>query len=492
MTKALHDLTVIEILDALEAKRFSVTDLVRHYLDRIERYNGQLHAYLYVNPDAIKQAEAIDREIAANGVTKPLQGIPLAIKDNFLTVGMPTTASSLVLEGYMPQYESTTTRRLLEAGAIILGKTNMDAWAHGSSTETSQFGPTLNPWDLDRLPGGSSGGSAAAVSAKLAPAAIGSETAGSIRQPAAWCGVTGFKPSYGRVSRYGVVAMASSTDSPGPIARNVADAALITSVIAGNDPNDATSSPKPVANYSALLTRKDLKGIKVGLVKEYLLSTMRIEVRQLIRDAAKHLESLGAQVKEISLLDPKYAIGLYTVIMRSEVSSNLARYDGIRYGHGRERFGAEAKRRIMLGTYTLSAGYYDAYYKKAMAVRTRIVSEFNEAFKDVDVIIGAVSPGPALKVGATKNEPMFGEMQDILVEPSAIAGLTSVGLPCGFVDGLPIGLQITANQFDEAKTLAIADLYQQTTDFVKFPSFPDSSQAARRDSWDGGRKGADK
>lgn len=469
MSKALHDLTVIEILDALKAKRFTVVELVKHYLDRIERYNGQLNVYLYVNKDALKQAEAIDREIAANGVTKPLQGIPVAVKDNFLTVGMPTTASSLVLEGYLPQYESTVTKRLLAAGAIILGKTNMDAWAHGSSTETSQFGATLNPWDLDRLPGGSSGGSSAAVSARLAPVAIGSETAGSIRQPAAWCGVVGFKPSYGRVSRYGCIAMASSTDSPGPIAKTVADAALVTSVIAGRDPYDATSSDKPVHRYSDLLTMKDLKGMRVGLVKEYLLPTMRSEVKDLIKNAGLHLESLGAEVKEISLLDPKYAIGVYTVVMRSEVSSNLARYDGIRYGHGRDKFGQEAKRRIMLGTYTLSAGYYDAYYKKAMAVRTRIIQEFEDAFKDIDVYIGATSPGPALKVGATKNEPMFGEMEDVLVEPSSLAGLTGASVPCGFVDGLPIGLQITANQFEETKALAIADLYQRTTDFVKYP-----------------------
>lgn len=469
MSKAIHDLSVIEIIDALKAKRFTVTELVRHFLDRIEKYNGQLNVFLSINQNALKEAALIDKEIAANGITLPLQGIPIAVKDNFLTVGQETTASSLVLEGYRPHYESTVTRRLLEAGAIIIGKTNMDAWAHGSSTETSQFGPTLNPWDTDRLPGGSSGGSAAAVSARLVPVAIGSETAGSIRQPAAWCGVTGFKPSYGRVSRYGVISMASSTDSPGPIARTVADAALVTSVIAGHDKYDATSSSKPVEKYESLLNMTDLKGVRVGLVKEYLLPSMRTEVKELIKAAATHLENLGATVKEISLLDPKYSIGVYTVLQRSEVSSNLARFNGIRFGHSRERFGQEAKRRIMLGTYTLSAGYYDAYYKKAMAVRTRIVQEFESAFKDFDVIIGAVSPGPALKVGATKDEPMFGEMEDVLVEPSSIAGLTGVGLPCGFVDGLPIGLQITADQFQEAKVLAIADLFQKTTDFVKYP-----------------------
>lgn len=469
MNKEIHALSIIELLRGLEDKHFSVVDIVSHYLDRIERYNPILNIYLYINQNALSQAKQIDQDIAKNGLTKPLQGIPLAVKDNFLTVGLPTTASSLVLEDYYPQYESTVTKRLLEAGAIILGKTNMDAWAHGSSTESSQYGPTLNPWDLTRLPGGSSGGSAAAIAAQLAPAAIGSETAGSIRQPAAWCGVTGFKPSYGRVSRYGVVAMASSTDSPGSLARTVEDAALITSIIAGQDKYDATTSPRPVEAYHKLLARKNLKGMKIALIKEYLLPSMKTEVKTLIQNAAKHLESLGAKIEEISLLDPKYAIGVYTVIQRSEVSSNLARYDGIRYGFNRDRFGEEAKRRIMLGTYTLSAGYYDAYYKKAMAVRTKIVEEFENTFKQFDAYIGAVSPGPAQKLGASKDEPMFGEMADILVEPSSIAGLTGASLPCGFVDGLPIGLQITGNQFEETKILDIANLYQTTTNFVKFP-----------------------
>lgn len=471
MNKQIHELSVIELLHGLEDKHFSVVDIVSYYLDRINRYNPLLNVYLSINENALAQAKLADEEIKKNGLIKPLIGIPIAVKDNFLTVGLPTTASSLVLKDYYPQYESTVTQRLLDAGGIILGKTNMDAWAHGSSTESSQYGPTLNPWDLGRLPGGSSGGSAAAIAAQLTPVAIGSETSGSIRQPAAWCGVTGFKPSYGRVSRYGVIAMASSTDSPGPITRSVEDAALITSVIAGQDKYDATSSPRPVEPYHQLLKRKDLKGVKIALVKDYLLPSMRTEVKTLIHNAAKQLESLGASVEEISLMDPKYSIGVYAVIQRSEVSSNLARYDGIRFGHERDRFGEEAKRRIMLGTYTLSAGYYDAYYKKAMAVRTKIVNDFENAFKGFDAIIGAVSPGPAQKLGATKNEPMFGEMADILVNPSSIAGLTSAGLPCGFVDRLPIGLQITGDQFAETKILDIAHLYQQTTGFVKFPKY---------------------
>ncbi len=469
MNKPLHALTISEVHEGYKTKQFTVVDLVKHYLERIEKLNPTYNIYLNLNSKVLDQAKEIDNEIAKNGITKPLQGIPLAIKDNFLTKDIITTASSKVLDGYTPHYESTTTKRLLEAGALFLGKTNMDAWAHGSSTETSDFGPTLNPWDKTKLPGGSSGGSAAAVAAQLCVAAIGSETAGSIRQPAAWCGVTGFKPSYGRVSRYGVIAMASSTDSPGPIARNIHDTALITSVIAGQDKYDATSSPKPTETYHELLNKKDLTGIKIGLVKEYLLNEMRDDVKKLITDAAEQFKKLGATVEEISLLDPKYAIGVYTVIQRSEVSSNLARFDGIRFANDRSHFGEESKRRIMLGTYTLSAGYYDAYYKKAMAVRTYIVNQFSEAFKQFDAIIGPVSPGPALAVGASKNQPMFGEIEDMLVEPSSIAGLTSAGVPCGFVDGLPIGLQITGKQFDEAKILNIANLYQQSTDFVKFP-----------------------
>ena len=402
---------------------------------------------------------------------KVVKGIPIAVKDNILVKGLPCTAGSKILEHYIAPYSATVIKRLKKAGFGVLGKTNMDEFAMGSSTENSAFGPTLNPLDQERVPGGSSGGSAAAVAAGLVDFALGSDTGGSIRQPAAWCGVTGFKPSYGRVSRYGVIAMASSTDSPGPIARTVEDAALITSVIAGIDKYDATTSPRAVEPYHQLLKRKDLKGMKIALVKDYLLPSMRTEVKTLIQNAAKHLESLGAKIEEISLLDPKYSIGVYTVVQRSEVSSNLARYDGIRFGHGREEFGDEAKRRIMLGTYTLSAGYYDAYYKKAVAVRTKIVEEFENTFKQFDAYIGAVSPGPAQKLGATKDEAMFGEMADILVNPSSIAGLTSAGFPCGFVDDLPIGLQITGNQFEETKILDIAHLYQTTTDFIKFPKY---------------------
>ncbi|HOX95995.1 MAG TPA: Asp-tRNA(Asn)/Glu-tRNA(Gln) amidotransferase subunit GatA [Candidatus Woesebacteria bacterium] len=467
--KQLHELTIKEVHDGYLNRDFTCVDLVRHFLNRIEKYNPKLNIYLSLNEKALEEAAAVDKEIIEKGITRPLLGIPFAVKDNFLTKGIVTTASSNILRDYLPQYESTVVEKIKQAGAIILGKTNMDSFAHGSSTETSDFGTTLNPWNPEKLPGGSSGGSAAAIAAQLATVSLGSETAGSIRQPAAWCGVTGFKPTYGRVSRYGIVAMGSSLDSPGPIGRSVEDCAIVTKIIAGQDAKDATTSPSPVDNYLESLGKSDLRGVRIGLVKEYLLPNMCEDVKNLILNAADKLRLLGATVEEVSLMDPRFAIGVYTVIQRSEVSSNLARYDGIRFGHDRDTICEETKRRIMLGTYTLSAGYYDAFYKKAQAVRTKIVNEFTEVFKTYDAIIGPVSPGPALPVGASKNQPMFGEMEDILVEPSSIAGLTSVGMPCGFIDGLPIGLQITCEQLNESKALEIADCYQRHTELQLFP-----------------------
>lgn len=468
--KQLHELTIKEVLDGYTNKDFNCTDLVKHFLNRIEKYNQKLNIYIALNDKVLEEAAAIDKEILEKGVTRPLLGIPFAVKDNFLTLGIVTTASSNIIKDYQPQYDSTVIEKIKEAGAIILGKTNMDSFAHGSSTETSDFGPTLNPWNSDKLPGGSSGGSAAAIAAQFATIALGSETAGSIRQPAAWCGVTGLKPTYGRASRYGIIAMGSSLDSPGPIGKSVEDCALVTEVISGKDPKDATTSPAPVEKYSEHLNSPDLRGVRIGIVKEYLLDNMREDVKNLILNAADKLRLLGATVDEISLMDPRYAIGVYTVIQRSEVSSNLARFDGIRFGHERDVLCEETKRRIMLGTYTLSAGYYDAFYKKAQAVRTKIVDEFQEIFKTYDAVIGAVSPGPALSVGASKNQPMFGEMEDVLVEPSSIAGITSVGLPCGFVDNLPIGLQVTSNQLKEGTAIKIADCYQRHTEFQLFPN----------------------
>ncbi len=447
----LNKLSLSEAKSGLKLKKFSSAELVQSCLDQIKKNDSVIHSFLCLNPNALSQAQQSD-------INLPLGGIPIAVKDNFLTQGLTTTASSKVLENYSPHYESTVTRKLKEAGAIIIGKTNMDAWAHGSSTETSDFGPTKNPWNTNHLPGGSSGGSAAAVSADMCTFAVGTETAGSIRQPAAWCGVTGLKPTYGRVSRYGVIAMASSTDSPGPMTKSADDAGIVLDIIAGADPYDATSG-----SVSLDTSPLSLSGLKIGIPKEYMLASMSSATKDLIYQAAKELEKLGAKISEISLLDPKYSIAVYTIIQRSEVSSNLARYDGIRYGNTRDAFGDEAMRRIMLGTFALSAGYSDKYYHQAEKVRSLIISDYNRAFSEVDLIIGPTSPGPALKVGASLDQPMFGEMEDILVEASSIAGLPGISIPCGFVDGLPIGLQIVAQRGEEQKVISAARHYQSAT-----------------------------
>lgn len=445
----LRELTLREVLLGIKEKKFVAYDVTRSCLQAIEEKNGKLNAYIYVNKNGAEDS----------GVG--LKSLPIAIKDNILTKGIRTTASSKVLENYIPQYNATIISKLLENGAYLLGKTNLDAWAHGSSTETSDFGPTLNPWDTTKLPGGSSGGSAAAVSADLCIAALGTETAGSIRQPSSWCGVVGLKPTYGRVSRYGIISMASSTDSPGPITKCVWDAAFLLSVISGIDPFDATTIDEPSRDYTRGL-ENPVKGIKIGIPKEYLASSSP-EVSQKVMDAVKILEGLGCAVKEVSLLDPSFSIAVYTIIQRSEVSSNLARYDGIRYGNSRESFGEEAKRRIMLGTYTLSAGYYDAFYKRAEKVRTLIVEDFKRVFREVDLIAGPVSPSVALSVGSSKNHPMFGEVSDVLVEPSSIAGLPGITVPCGFIESLPVGLGIIGPRLSEELILNVAYHYEQST-----------------------------
>lgn len=388
------------------------------------------------------------------------KGIPIAVKDNFLTKGLRTTAASFILEKFIPQYSATVVKRLEENGYWVYGKTNLDAWCHGSSTETSDFGPTLNPYDLTRLAGGSSGGSAAVVASGIVDVAIGSETAGSIRGPASWCGVVGIKPTYGRVSRYGVIAMGSSLDSPGVLAKNVKTGARVLKIIAGKDLCDATTSERNVPDYEKLLTGQ-IKGIKIGLVENYFLKDMDKKVVNNVMETVKVFENLGASVTKVETLDPKYAIGVYTVIQRSEVSSNLSRYDGIRYGSARQNFGEEAKRRIMLGSFTLSSGYNDKYYKKAQSVRTLYIENFNNLFKKFDCLIGPTMPTVAPKIGVTKGQAMFGEMADILAEPSSISGLPAISVPCGFVDGLPVGLQIIGKQFDEAKILNIAYSYEQ-------------------------------
>src|SRR5258708_1407397 len=460
MRMNLYELTLTEAKKGLKEKQFSSVELTTAILDRIKQFDTHINAYVTVTEKkALLDARNADKRIAL-GEDAPLLGIPLAVKDNFCTNGIRTTASSNVLSDFIPPYNATVIEKLQAAGMVLLGKTNMDAWAHGSSTETSDFGTTKNPWNTKCLPGGSSGGSAAAVAAHLSTGAIGSETAGSIRQPASWCGVVGMKPTYGRVSRYGVIAMASSLDSPGSLTKTVADSSTLLEVIAGHDPFDATSSTKPVASYTKSLGN-NIQGLRIGVSDDYF-NGVDEEVKLAVIESYKPLEKLGATIKKISLFDPKYAIAVYTILQRSEVSSNLARYDGIRYGQDRSHFGQEAKRRIMLGTYTLSAGYYDAYYKKAQQVRTKIIQDYKDAFQSVDVIIAPTNPSTALPLVASSNNPLFGEMADILVEPSSIAGLPGINVPCGFSKNkLPIGLQLIGPQFSESLLLNVAHRYEQ-------------------------------
>lgn len=472
----LNKLTISEARKGLEKKQFSVKELVGDCLKRVNEVDSKVKAFLTVyEVEALKEAEASGTKIQKGKDTKklfeefPLLGIPFSVKDNFCTKGVKTTASSRVLENYVPIYDATVVKKLKDAGAIIIGKTNMDAWAHGSSTETSDFFTTRNPWNLERLPGGSSGGSAAAITADMTIGAIGSETAGSIRQPAAWCGIIGLKPTYGRVSRYGVIAMASSTDSPGPLSKSVEDSAIILNILAGKDELDATTSSLSVPNYlREMREMKGMRGIRIGVPKEYFVEGIEEDVEKNTLKAISIFKELGAEISEISLLDPKYSVAVYTILQRSEVSSNLARYDGIRYGNDRSFFGEEAKRRIMLGTYTLSAGYFEQYYLKAQKIRTLICQDFENAFQKVDLIIGPTSPCVALALGASKGSSMFGEIQDILVEASAIAGLPAINLCSGFSkEDLPTGVQIMGPHFSEELILKAGYAYEQATDWLK-------------------------
>ncbi|MBL7156151.1 MAG: Asp-tRNA(Asn)/Glu-tRNA(Gln) amidotransferase subunit GatA [Candidatus Pacebacteria bacterium] len=466
----LNELTILQALQGLKNGNFSSEELTKTCLNRIKKTDGKIKAFITVcTKSAIKQAKQADVLIKKDKnifAEKPLLGIPFAIKDNFCAKGIKTTASSKVLENYAPEYNATVYEKLTSTGAILVGKTNMDAWAHGSSTETSDFFTTKNPWDLDYLPGGSSGGSTAAVIADQVIFAIGSETAGSIRQPASWCGVVGLKPSYGRVSRYGVIAMASSTDSPGPITKTVKDAGLILQILAGKDEMDATTSFESVPTY--LSKNLNIRKLKIGVPKQYFLKEMDKGVKKSILDAINVFKQKGAIIKQINLLDPKYSVAVYTIIQRAEVSSNLGRYDGIRYGNNRHFFGQEAKRRIMLGTYALSAGYYDQYYAKAQKVRALMIKDFEKVFKKVDVLISPTCPTTALKVGASENQSMFGEIQDILVEASSLAGLPGLNICSGFSkSNLPIGMQIIGPQFSEDMLLKVGHFYQQITNWHK-------------------------
>lgn len=458
--------SLLEIRNLIEKKEISLKEVFNYFLKRIKNYNPRLNCFLTLN-------ENFSDKIIGNGL---LSGIPLAIKDNFCTEGIKTTASSKVLENFIPPYNATVIQKLVNQGALIIGKTNMDAWAHGSSTETSDYGPTKNPWDLNRAPGGSSGGSAVAVSAYLSPAAIGSETAGSIRQPAAWCGVVGLKPTYGRISRYGLIAMGSSLDCPGPITINVTDNAFLLQILAGRDLYDATTANIRVPNYLSLI--KKPKKFIIGVCDDYLDGVSE-EIKNNFLSTLKIFEKLGHKIKKVKLISPKYAISVYTIIQRAEVSSNLARYDGIRFGNDRRFFGEEAKKRIMLGTFTLSYGYYKDFYQKAQKVRTLIVEDFKKVFGEIDLLISPTTPVTALKLGEFKKYPFFGEAMDVLNEPASVAGIPAINIPTGLdSNNLPIGLQVIGRHFEEESILNLAYQFEKETDFfgvIKkgFKNYPD-------------------
>lgn len=450
----LNSITLKTALDGLRSKTFSLAEIYQDTDQAVIVNNKNLNVYLALNHKASVQAK--------KNANKPLAGLPIAVKDNFCTTDLPTTASSTVLDNYHSPYESTVTTKLFKAGGVIYGKTNLDAWAHGSSTETSQYGRTLNPRNPNYLPGGSSGGSAAAVAADLCLAALGSETAGSIRQPAAWCGVVGLKPTYGRCSRYGVVAMASSTDSPGPIGKTVEDTAILLNAIAGHDPYDATSAAEPNPDFTSFLNQS-IRGMKIGVLYRDLPGLNDIWPHF---DAATGvLSDLGALVEPVEAFNPQHAIGVYTIVQRAEVSSNLGRYDGIRYGNDRSFFGDEAKKRIMLGTFTLSSGYSDQFYLRAQKVRTLFIEDFEKLFNKYDVLVSLTSPGFAKKVGASEGEAMFGELEDLLLEPSSITGLPGISVPC-FRDpktNLFLGLNIMAPKWQEGRVIQVADAYEKAT-----------------------------
>ena len=477
----LYQLTIHEAWELLRKKEISSVELTESVLRRIEETDDKIRAYLKVTPDlALQQAREADERRAAGDDT-PLLGVPMAIKDVITTKGIETTAASKILEGYVPPYDATVTRKIREAGAVILGKTNLDEFAMGWSTENSGYFVTHNPWDLDRVPGGSSGGNAAALAADETIGSLGTDTGGSVRQPASFCNVVGLRPSYGRVSRYGVIAFASSLDQVGPMTKDVRDAAILLNYIAGRDPKDSTSVDVPVPDYTAALDA-DIEGMKVGLPREYFVEGMDPGVEKAIREAISTLEELGAEVREVSLPHTKYGVPVYYLVAPAEASANLARYDGIRYGlsipgedvwdsYEKTRgagFGDEVRRRILLGTYALSAGYYDAYYLKAQKVRTLIKKDFEDALEKVDVIVGPTIPMIAFKIGQFSEDPTAMYLTDILSLPNALAGLPAISVPAGFSEGMPVGMQIMAKPFQEEVVLHVAYAFEQATEWRKF------------------------
>jgi aspartyl-tRNA(Asn)/glutamyl-tRNA(Gln) amidotransferase subunit A len=482
----LTDLTLLGAIRGLHDGDFSSRELVGACLGRIERLEPGLHCFLALTPEAaLAQADDADRRLASwrkspDGELPPLLGVPLAVKDVLCVSGVPCTCGSRILENFVPPYNATAVERLLAAGAIIVGKTNTDEFAMGSSTENSAYGVTHNPWDLERVPGGSSGGSAAAVSAGLVMAALGTDTGGSVRQPAACCGVTGLKPTYGRVSRYGLVAFGSSLDTVGVLARDVADAAHVFSIIAGHDPRDATcvDLPVPRVRLGSAVPVAPLKGLRVGVPQEYFVGGLQAEVEAGVREAIRALESLGAETREVSLPHTRYALPVYYLVATAEASANLARYDGIRYGPRAEaetlwdifrrtrgeRFGQEVKRRIMLGTYALSAGYYDAYYGQAQKVRTLVKGDFDRAFQGVDVIAAPVTPTTAFKIGEHTDDPLSMYLEDVFTLPANLAGVPGLAFPVGFDrQDLPVSMQLVGPQFSEELLFSVAHAYQSVT-----------------------------
>jgi aspartyl-tRNA(Asn)/glutamyl-tRNA(Gln) amidotransferase subunit A len=462
----LNELTLTEALEGLKEKKFSSVDLVNACLARIKEVDPKLNAFITVTEtEALEAAKKADEKLQ-QGESLPLLGIPVALKDLYVTKGIKTTAASKVLGNYIPQYDGTAVIRLKEAGAVIIGKTNCDAWAHGSSGENSDFGPTKNPYNLEYIPGGSTSGSPVAVASDMAFVATGTDTGGSIRLPAGFCNVVGLKPTYGRVSRYGVIAMASSLDSIGHLTKTVEDSARVLQVTAGNDERDGTTPKKDVPDYLKDI-KSGVKGLKIGIPKEYFAEGLDPKVKELTESALKELESQGAELVEISLPHTKYAIEVYYIIQTAEVSSNLARYDGIRYGHPRSAFGDEAKRRIMLGTYVLSAGYYDAFYKKAMQVRTLLIKDFAEAFNNIDVIITPTSPTPPWKIGEKTADPLQMYLSDIYTVTANLTGNPGLAVPIGFANGLPTGMQILGPHFSEDLLYRVGYAFEQTKPYWK-------------------------
>jgi aspartyl-tRNA(Asn)/glutamyl-tRNA(Gln) amidotransferase subunit A len=499
--------TAADLLRDLAARKVSSAELTKTYLDQVAAHDGKIKAFLHVDPDrALAQAKAIDDKRGRGEAVGKLGGLPVAIKDVICTKGQRTTCGSKILENFVPPYDATVVEKLKAADAVLIGKTNMDEFAMGGSTENSAYFKTRNPWDTERVPGGSSGGAAACLAASMAPLSIGTDTGGSIRQPAAFCGVTGLKPTYGRVSRYGLVAFASSLDQIGPLGATAEDCALLLEVLAGHDSRDSTSANVPVANYSATVNQP-LKGLKLGLVKEFFVAGLDREIEAAVREAVKIYEKLGATVHELSMPHSKYGIAVYYIIAPSEASSNLARYDGAHYGYRcdekqmlveltaeeqrlqaagdakgladldtplirmyrqtrAEGFGPEVKRRIMLGTYTLSAGYYDAYYLKALKVRRLIRGDYDAAFQKVDFIVGPTTPSPPFKIGEKSGDPLAMYLEDLYTVTTNLAGIGGISIPCGMTkSSLPIGLQMQCRPFDEERLLQAAAMFQRETDW---------------------------